>query len=128
MPCFWNFSKASRKPQDSMVQPGGVGAGVEEEDYGLALEVGEGDFFAVLVLEGEVFYFVAYLHFVSPLREGTPLLYLLMQSLPFGGVKSGLAVYNRCIRCPGPQPFRLLLYLYFSWSGGCFMPRRSGLF
>ncbi len=54
----------------------GVGAGVEEEDYGFALEVGEGDFFAVLVLEGEVFYFVAYLHFVSPLSEGTPSHYL----------------------------------------------------
>ncbi len=41
---------------------GGVGAGVEEEDYGLAFEVGEGDFFAVLILEGEVFYFVAGFH------------------------------------------------------------------
>ena len=44
---------------------GGVGAGVEEEDDGVAFEVGEGDFFAVLVLEGEVFDFVADLHFVS---------------------------------------------------------------
>jgi hypothetical protein len=43
----------------------GVGAGVEEEDYGFALEVGEGDFFAVLILEGEVFYFVAEIHVVS---------------------------------------------------------------
>ncbi len=44
---------------------GGVGARVEEEDYGLALEVGEGDFFAILVLEGEVFYFVVDLHCCS---------------------------------------------------------------
>ena len=34
---------------------GGVGAGVEEEDYGGGLEVGEGDGVAVLVVEGEVF-------------------------------------------------------------------------
>jgi len=44
---------------------GGVGAWVEEEDDGLAFEVGEGDFFAVLVLEGEVFYFVAGVHTIS---------------------------------------------------------------
>ena len=41
---------------------GGVGTGIEEEDYGGAFEVGEGDVFAVLVLEGEVFYFVAGFH------------------------------------------------------------------
>jgi hypothetical protein len=41
---------------------GGVGARVEEEDYGLAFEVGEGDFFAILILKGEVFYFVVDLH------------------------------------------------------------------
>jgi hypothetical protein len=50
---------------------GGVGAGVEEEDYGLGFEVGEGDFFAVLILEGEVFYFVVYLHVIfSPVLRG----------------------------------------------------------
>ena len=43
---------------------GSVGARVEEEDYGLAFEVGEGDVFAVLVLEGEVFYFVVDLHVI----------------------------------------------------------------
>ncbi len=42
---------------------GGVGARVEEEDYGFALEVGEVDGLAVLILEGEVFYFVADVHF-----------------------------------------------------------------
>ena len=44
---------------------GGVGAGVEEEDYRFGFEVGEGDFFAVLILEGEVFYFIAGIHVVS---------------------------------------------------------------
>ena len=43
---------------------GGVGARVEEEDDGLAFEIGEGDVFAVLVLEGEVFYFVADVHVI----------------------------------------------------------------
>ena len=43
-----------------------VGAGIEEENDRLALEVGEGDVFALLVLEGEVFYFVAYLHMLTP--------------------------------------------------------------
>jgi hypothetical protein len=44
---------------------GGVGAGVEEEDDGGAFEVGEVDGLAVLILEGEVFYFVAGVHLVS---------------------------------------------------------------
>jgi hypothetical protein len=44
---------------------GGVGAGVEEEDDRLAFEVGEVDGLAVLVLEGEVFYFVAGFHVIS---------------------------------------------------------------
>jgi hypothetical protein len=41
---------------------GSIGAGIKEEDYGGAFEVGEGDVFAVLVLESEVFYFVAEFH------------------------------------------------------------------
>ena len=41
-----------------------IGAGVEEEDYGFAFEVGEVDGLVVLVLEGEVFYFVTDLHVV----------------------------------------------------------------
>src|SRR5216683_1747920 len=41
---------------------GSVGAGVEEEDYGFALEISEGDVFSVLVLEGEVFDDVVGLH------------------------------------------------------------------
>ena len=41
---------------------GGVGAGVEEEDYGGVFVVGEVDGLAVLVLEGEVFYDVVGLH------------------------------------------------------------------
>jgi hypothetical protein len=44
---------------------GGVGSGIEEEDYGFVFEVGEGDVFAVLILEGEVFYFVAGFHVIS---------------------------------------------------------------
>ena len=50
---------------------GGVGAGVEEEDYGLPLKVGEVDGLAVLILEGEVFYFVVDLHgcsFAGPIN------------------------------------------------------------
>jgi hypothetical protein len=41
---------------------GGIGPRVEKEDYGFASEVGKGDFFAVLILEGEIFYFVAGFH------------------------------------------------------------------
>jgi hypothetical protein len=44
---------------------GGVGSGVEEEDNGFSFEVGEGDVFSVLVLECEVFYFVAGFHVSS---------------------------------------------------------------
>src|SRR6202035_710275 len=43
-----------------------IGTRIEEEDDGLAFEVGEGDRLAILVLEGEIFYFVAELHGLAP--------------------------------------------------------------
>jgi hypothetical protein len=42
-----------------------VGARIEEENDGLAFEVREGDVFAILILQGEVFYFVAGFHVIS---------------------------------------------------------------
>jgi hypothetical protein len=41
---------------------GSVGARIEEENDGLAFEVGEGDVIAILILQGKIFYFVAGFH------------------------------------------------------------------
>ena len=44
---------------------GSVGAGIEEENDGLAFEVRERNVFAILILQGKVFYFVAGFHVIS---------------------------------------------------------------
>ena len=45
-----------------MVQPGVSARGSKKRTTGLPLRVGKGDVLAVLILEGEVFYFVAGFH------------------------------------------------------------------